>query len=117
MRRHKLIIWILVVINISLITFIILHNRPHKRPKIVDILNIEGERASEINFLANNPNAGPGDPYPFEGKQNPFLDLLKSRGFNQNADSNKSKNNFLPKATPSSVKGLLFGINGSINFC
>jgi gamma-glutamyltranspeptidase/glutathione hydrolase len=41
-------------------------------------------------------NAGPGDPYPFEGKQNPFLDLLKSRGFNQNADSNKSKNNFLP---------------------
>ena len=54
------------------------------------------QRASEINFLANNPNAGPGDPYPFEGKQNPFLDLLKSRGFNQNADSNKSKNNFLP---------------------
>jgi hypothetical protein len=51
MRRHKLIIWILVVINISLITFIILHNRPHKRPKIVDILNIEGERASEINCM------------------------------------------------------------------
>ena len=51
MRRHKLIIWILVVINISLITFIILHNRPHQRPKIVDILNIEGERASEINTM------------------------------------------------------------------
>ena len=54
------------------------------------------QRASEINFVANNPNAGPGDPYPFEGKQNPFLDLLKSRGFNQNSDSNKSKTNFLP---------------------
>jgi hypothetical protein len=51
MRRHKLIIWILVVINISLISFIILHNRPHHRPKIVDILNIEGERASEINRM------------------------------------------------------------------
>ena len=54
------------------------------------------QRASEINFVANNPNASPGDPYPFEGKQNPFLDLLKSRGFNENADSNKSKTNFLP---------------------
>ena len=54
------------------------------------------QRASEINFVANNPNAGPGDPYPFEGKQNPFIDLLKSRGFNQNSDSNKSKTNFLP---------------------
>jgi hypothetical protein len=51
MRRHKLIIWILVVINISLITFIILHNRPDQRPKIVDILYIEGKRASEINRM------------------------------------------------------------------
>ena len=54
------------------------------------------QRASEINFVANNPNVGPGDPYPFEGKQNPFLDLLKSRGFKSNTDSSKSKNNFLP---------------------
>ena len=54
------------------------------------------QRASEINFVANNPNAGPGDPYPFEGKQNPFLDLLKSRGYKSNSDSSKSKNNFLP---------------------
>jgi len=28
-----------------------------------------------------------------------------------------SKNNFFPRATPSSVRGLLFGINGAINFC
>jgi len=54
------------------------------------------QRASEINFVANNPNAGPGDPYPFEGKQNPFLDLLKSRGYKSNSDSSKSKTNFLP---------------------
>ena len=51
MKRYKVIIWILLVINISLITFIILHNRPHQRLKIVDILNIEGERASEINRM------------------------------------------------------------------
>ena len=54
------------------------------------------QRASEINFISNNPNAGPGDPYPYEGKKNPFLDLLKSRGFKPNADTSKTKNSFLP---------------------
>ena len=54
------------------------------------------QRAGEINFVANNPTAGPGDPYPFEGKQNPFLDLLKSRGFKTSSDTSKTKNSFLP---------------------
>jgi len=54
------------------------------------------QRAGEINFVANNPTAGPGDPYPFEGKQNPFLDLLKSRGFKTISDTSKTKNSFLP---------------------
>ena len=54
------------------------------------------QRAGEINFVANNPNAGPGDPYPFEGKQNPFLDLLKSRGYKTSSDTSKTKNSFLP---------------------
>ena len=54
------------------------------------------QRAGEINFVANNPNAGPGDPYPFEGKQNPFLNLLKSRGFKSSSDTSKTKNSFLP---------------------
>ena len=54
------------------------------------------QRASEINFISNNPNAGPGDPYPFEGKQNPFLDLLKARGFQPNTDTSKIKSSFLP---------------------
>jgi hypothetical protein len=49
MRRHKLIIWILVVINISLITFMFLQHRPHQRPRIVNILNIEDARAKDIN--------------------------------------------------------------------
>jgi gamma-glutamyltranspeptidase/glutathione hydrolase len=53
------------------------------------------QRASEINWKANNPNVGPGDPYPFEGKTNPYLNLLKSRGFTPNSDTTR-KNTFLP---------------------
>ena len=54
------------------------------------------QRASEINFVANNPTAGPGDPYPFEGKQNPYMDLIKSRGYKPSIDTAKAKNSFLP---------------------
>jgi gamma-glutamyltranspeptidase/glutathione hydrolase len=54
------------------------------------------QRASEINFISNNPTAGPGDPYPFEGKQNPYMDLIKARGYKPSTDSSKSKNSFLP---------------------
>ncbi len=39
------------------------------------------ERAKLITYDKNNPNPGPGDPYPFEGRTNPFMDLLKKRGF------------------------------------
>ena len=49
MKKHKIIIWILVIINIGLITFIVLPHRPHERPRIVNILNIEDARASDIN--------------------------------------------------------------------
>lgn len=54
------------------------------------------QRASEINFIANNANAAPGDPYPFEGKVNPFMDLLKKRGYTPSTDSVKSKTSFVP---------------------
>ena len=54
------------------------------------------QRASEINFVSNNPTAGPGDPYPFEGKQNPFMDLIKARGYKPSTDTVKVKNSFLP---------------------
>ena len=53
------------------------------------------QRAAEINWKTNNPNVGPGDPYPFEGKTNPYLNLLKSRGFTPNSDTTR-KNTFLP---------------------
>jgi gamma-glutamyltranspeptidase/glutathione hydrolase len=54
------------------------------------------QRASEINFVANNANAAPGDPFPFEGKTNPFLDLLQKRNGGKSTDSSKSKTSFVP---------------------
>jgi hypothetical protein len=44
--------------------------------------NYAKKRAALINPDKNDPNIGPGDPYPFEGKKNPYLDILKQRGFN-----------------------------------
>lgn len=37
------------------------------------------ERIKQINWEKNDPKAGPGDPYPFEGKVNPYSELLKQR--------------------------------------
>jgi gamma-glutamyltranspeptidase/glutathione hydrolase len=36
-------------------------------------------RASQINPEKNNAFAAPGDPYPYEGKSNPYLSLLQKR--------------------------------------
>jgi len=54
------------------------------------------QRANEINMAMNNPNAGPGDPYPFEGKTNPYLDLIKAKGFQPAVDTGKTKTGFAP---------------------
>jgi gamma-glutamyltranspeptidase/glutathione hydrolase len=35
------------------------------------------ERIKLINWEKNDPDIGPGDPYPFMGKTNPYLDFLK----------------------------------------
>ena len=43
------------------------------------------ERAKMIRFDKNDPKAGPGDPYPFEGKTNPYLKFLQQRGFAYNS--------------------------------
>ncbi|MCE2758922.1 MAG: gamma-glutamyltransferase [Chitinophagaceae bacterium] len=50
-------------------------------------------RASQIDSTKNIANIGPGDPYPFEGKTNPFKELLAKRGF---AEFDSSKRNFVP---------------------
>ncbi|MBI5858705.1 MAG: gamma-glutamyltransferase [Sphingobacteriales bacterium] len=49
------------------------------------------QRAAQIKWDMNDPNIGPGDPYPFEGKTNPYPDLLKQR--NAGGDGNR---NFVP---------------------
>ena len=36
------------------------------------------ERAKLVNPNRNDPKIAPGDPYPFQGEKNPFLDLLRS---------------------------------------
>ena len=38
------------------------------------------ERVKEINKEKNDPNIKPGDPYPYEGKTNPYIDQLKKFG-------------------------------------
>jgi gamma-glutamyltranspeptidase/glutathione hydrolase len=41
------------------------------------------ERVKLINWEMNDAKAAPGDPYPFEGKQNPYTDQLKTWGNSQ----------------------------------
>lgn len=38
------------------------------------------ERFKRINWEKNDPNAKPGDPYPFQGGKNPYLNLLQNWG-------------------------------------
>lgn len=50
------------------------------------------QRAALINPERNDPGTGPGDPYPFQGGVNPWLEQLKNRGFG----TDSSKRNFVP---------------------
>jgi gamma-glutamyltranspeptidase/glutathione hydrolase len=53
------------------------------------------QRAALIGYDKNDETAGPGDPYVFEGRSNPYLQLLKKRGFS--VDTNhKAPGNFVP---------------------
>ena len=54
------------------------------------------QRAKLITFDKNNPNIGPGDPYPFEGKTNPYFDILKQRGYSFDTTNNNRSPNFVP---------------------
>lgn len=49
------------------------------------------QRAALIKPDKNDPAIGPGDPYPFEGKINPYTDLIKK--WNTSGEGNR---NFLP---------------------
>ena len=52
------------------------------------------QRATLINRDSNDPRIGPGDPYPFEGNTNPYLEMLKKRGFDMTPPGNRK--NFMP---------------------
>lgn len=49
-------------------------------------------RAAQILPDKNDATAGPGDPYPFQGEVNPYLELMKKRGFVTGTDNR----NFVP---------------------
>lgn len=53
------------------------------------------QRARLISTDKNDPLIGPGDPYPFEGKSNPWLSLLKQRGYSIDT-SDKRNPAFVP---------------------
>lgn len=53
------------------------------------------QRAKQIMWERNNANIGPGDPYPFQNASNPYLDVLKKRGFSMDT-AGTNKNNFMP---------------------
>jgi gamma-glutamyltranspeptidase/glutathione hydrolase len=50
------------------------------------------QRAAQIKWDSNDPNPGPGDPYPFEGKANPYSELLKQI----NSPAGDNNRNFVP---------------------
>lgn len=53
------------------------------------------ERAKLIRFDKNDAKAAPGDPYPYEGKTNPYLALLKQR--ESLLDTNAKSGSAVPK--------------------
>ncbi len=53
-------------------------------------------RAATIGFDKNDPSSSPGDPYPFEGKKNPYLEILKNRGFSPDGKPNPNRPGFMP---------------------
>ncbi|MCU0404131.1 MAG: gamma-glutamyltransferase [Chitinophagaceae bacterium] len=55
------------------------------------------ERAKQISYERNNPVSSPGDPYSFMGQTNPYLEILKQRGFPAFTDSgDRRRDSFAP---------------------
>jgi gamma-glutamyltranspeptidase / glutathione hydrolase len=55
------------------------------------------QRAAQVNRMRNDADAGPGDPYPFEGKKNPLLPLLEQRKLYADTTLEKKNDIFVPK--------------------
>lgn len=54
-------------------------------------------RAKQMNLAQNDANAGPGDPYPFIGKTNPYLHFLEERKLLTDTTSGRKPGGFVPK--------------------
>jgi gamma-glutamyltranspeptidase/glutathione hydrolase len=53
------------------------------------------QRASQMMMDKNDANAAPGDPYPFEGRRNPYVELLKQHA--AYTDTTGKQGNAIPK--------------------
>ena len=65
-------------------------------------------RAAMIDPQHNNPAASPGDPYPYEGKKNPYKALLQQRS-QQFAPNSEQKKDFVPKHDVSAMSAAAAG--------
>ena len=65
------------------------------------------QRAGLIGWDKNDINIGPGNPYPFEGKTNPYINLLKQRGYTLDS----SNRNFVPAHDVRETAMLFFNNN------
>jgi gamma-glutamyltranspeptidase / glutathione hydrolase len=54
-------------------------------------------RAKQINLTQNDASAGPGDPYPYMGKTNPYLHFLQERRQLTDTSSGRQPGGFVPK--------------------
>lgn len=83
---------------------------PYGKPKtpIRGLLNesYAKARAATIDLQQNNPNVLPGDPYPYEGKRNPYLSLLEQRK-QEFTPNTELKNDFVPKHDARSSSSLM----------
>ncbi|GEP92917.1 gamma-glutamyltranspeptidase / glutathione hydrolase [Chitinophaga terrae (ex Kim and Jung 2007)] len=71
----------------------------NKNPAIAGLLNKDyaKARAAQINTTMNDANTGPGDPYPYIGKTNPYLHFLEERAQLADTTSGRKPGGFVPK--------------------
>ncbi|RBL92171.1 gamma-glutamyltransferase family protein [Chitinophaga flava] len=54
-------------------------------------------RAKQIDMTRNDATAGPGDPYPYIGKTNPYLHFLEERKVYMDTTNGRKPGGFVPK--------------------
>ncbi|SHM57519.1 gamma-glutamyltranspeptidase / glutathione hydrolase [Chitinophaga jiangningensis] len=71
----------------------------NKNPAIAGLLNKDyaKARAKQINPSQNDAAAGPGDPYPYIGKTNPYLHFLEERSAFMDTTNGRKPGGFVPK--------------------